>query len=213
MLCILTFFTQLSWELEAKALAKAEEKQRPLTADEKAELGARTRQAKNSNLTMAQLLPLWNQRLTSQEARALSTVEYRQSRSDHVIGGKAITEQQAVDYARAHAFERDSTISEKKLKETALRHGVGQVNVERIQQEVVRQKQAGAIIAAENDGQTLVTMREVLNEEKAMIDFARERRGFLIVDCFKVVFSQPLVSLFGWNFFDSAELVEFVKPR
>ena len=58
---------------------------------------------------------------------------------------------------------------ERKLYETAIRHGIGSVTPEEIQQEVKRQ---GGLL---KDGQ--VTTRAVLAEESRIIDFAREGKG------------------------------------
>ena len=163
-------FSRRTAEIEAAAQEKG-----IIDDKEKGELGARTRQAKNSDLTMAELQTLWNGRLTGEEKQAIFTVGNRNEPPDQTP--KDITAKQAVDYALAHSFERNSTLSEKRLMETALRYGVGRVSVERVKHEISDQKKQGTIISGSQNGQQYVTTRAVLNEEKQMIDFAREGRG------------------------------------
>ena len=78
-----------------------------------------------------------------------------------------------MEYATHHAFERKSVIDERRLIAEALKHGVGQATVE----QVTRQVEASDMIRAERHGRMMVTTREVLSEERRLVDFAREGRG------------------------------------
>ena len=66
-------------------------------------------------------------------------------------------------------FERKSVVDEKRLYETAIRHGIGSVTPEGVQEEAKRQ---GLLL---KDGEA--TTRQVLAEEGRVIGFARDGRG------------------------------------
>lgn len=151
------------WTEQIEKLAK----EKNITdAKAKDRLGAKTRENKQKNVSKAELLKEWDSRLTSQEKAALSQIKAHR-------GAEAVTARQAMDYALSHAFERSSVVGEKQLMASALRYGVGAVNVEEIKAECARSD----ILKRELDGRHLATTRNVLKEEKAMIDFAREGRG------------------------------------
>ena len=79
------------------------------------------------------------------------------------------TEKEAVRYAIGHLFERKSVVDERKVYETAIRHGIGSVTPEGVQAEARRQ---GLLVKGGE-----ATTREVLAEEGRVIAFAREGRG------------------------------------
>ena len=78
--------------------------------------------------------------------------------------------QAALAYAVAHLFERDSAVHEKELLAEALRHGAGRIFAEQVRQ-AVRRGEHG-ILSATIEGQPMVTTRQVLAEEKAMLAWA-----------------------------------------
>ena len=141
-------------------------------AESKAKLGATTRLGKTTE-TVDDLRSYYVSRLTHEERERLSHLEFQPS--------FVSSDEKAVAFAVGHVFERKSVEEEKKLYETALRHGVGSVTVEGLQAEAVRQ---GALL---KDGQ--VTTRAVLAEEARVIDFAREGHGTM----------RPLVAGWGKN--------------
>src|SRR5581483_3067110 len=101
---------------------EAEAKKRGITnAKVKDQLGAKTRGRKQKNIGMEELRQEWRARLTPDEWAALN---------DARNGGGAarapvIGDKQAMDYALAHSFERQSVVSERQLQAAALRYGVG----------------------------------------------------------------------------------------
>lgn len=135
-------------------------------AKAKDQLGARTREGKQKNVSRATLGQEWAAMLSPEESRALSQTKAHG-------GAKLVTARQAMDYALGHAFERASVIGEKQLMATALRYGVGSVTVEGVKAECARSD----ILKREMDGRQLTTTRHILKEEKAMIDFVRAGRG------------------------------------
>lgn len=128
--------------------------------ESKAKLGATTRLGKAKELA-DDLNGYYVSRLTDAEKQQLTQLRGQPSYQ--------CDEEKAVRFAIDHIFERQSVVEERKLYETAIRHGIGSVTPEEVQQEVKRQ---GGLF---KDGQ--VTTRAVLAEEGRIIDFAREGKG------------------------------------
>lgn len=125
-----------------------------------AKLGATTRLGK-VNETADDLNRYYVSRLTDKEKQQLASLEGRASRETSV--------QDATKFAIGHMFERNSVVDSKRLYEAALRHGIGSVSPEEVQEEAKRQ---GLIV---RDGEA--TTKVVLAEETRVIAFAREGRG------------------------------------
>lgn len=140
-----------------------------LSAAARSELGGLTREHKDGTLTWPQLQWAWRHRLTDAEAAALARLARDRTRGRPVTGG----EKDAATHALRHAFERASVVSDKELLAEALRHGLGRVTVEGVSRELT----ARPLIARDVDGRRLVTSREVLDEEKRVVAFARRGRG------------------------------------
>lgn len=176
--------TKKAWEIEAvpdsaikkfsRRTARIEEKASEMNisdAKAKGELGARTREKKKKNLTLDELRNEWCSRLLPEESAALRQVEAG-------IGGDRIMEDKqaagyAVNYAIDHLFERNSVVGERKILTEALRHSLGIASADA----VTREFQRRGLITGNRGGETLATTRAVLEEERNMIDFAREGRG------------------------------------
>jgi hypothetical protein len=136
-------------------------------AKAKGKLGAKTREKKNDvQQSMAELREEWSARLTEEEQDAICGAQRGQKTT-------SLDATQAMDYALSHCFERGSAIPEKKLLQTALSQGVGAASVDEIKGEIAREN----VIRRERLGQRWVTTREVLQEEIAMTDFARDGKG------------------------------------
>lgn len=137
----------------------------------KAALGARTRRRKAKELSYRELQEQWQARLTEDEGEGVKRVADR-------IGGDRIGEddrqaEEAARHAVDHCFERSSVVTERRLLTEAMKRAYGAASPESV---AARVKEVG-VMAAERDGQRWVTTSQVLEEEKAMIDFAREGRG------------------------------------
>src|SRR5579872_338775 len=145
-----------------------------LSDKEKARIGEKTRQPKGAaeRLTKGQLQEKWWARLTPEEEARLDRAVRREIAPPH----DASSPEEAMNHAVAHLFEASSTVSEKRLKEAALRHGVGSVSVEDINGLVKRD----GIYSRSVNGEEIVTTREVLQEEMDMLRIAREGRGTFI---------------------------------
>ncbi len=134
-------------------------------SDGKHAIGYHNREHKKSNLGMGDLREEWRSRLTPAEAEALKDAGRQK--------GRAVTAEQALQYAVDHSFERVSAISEKRLKAEALRYGVGSVMPE----DIDRLMEGQQFIKRRMNGQILVTTQPVLDAETKMLRFARNGHG------------------------------------
>lgn len=123
-------------------------------------LGATTRLGKAKELA-DDLNAYYVSRLTEKERGDLQNLEGKPSYESN--------DRDAMRFAIGHEFERKSVIEERKLYETAIRHGIGSVTPEGIEKEAHRQ---GVLWNGKQ-----VTTRDVLEEEQRIIEFAREGRG------------------------------------
>ncbi|QOJ14153.1 MAG: relaxase domain-containing protein [Planctomycetia bacterium] len=139
--------------------------------DAKGELGAKTRERKQKDLTLDELREQWTARLTPEELAALNGVKSR-------LGGEGIAEDDrlagdAMSRAVGHCFERASVVPERTVLAEALKRSVGAASPDTMNRTLGGQ----GLVFAERDGRRLVTTDAVLGEERRMIDFARSGRG------------------------------------
>jgi conjugative relaxase-like TrwC/TraI family protein len=151
-----------------ESLAKAKGIHDP---SEKSELGARTRERKQKNLSMDELRHEWRSRLSDDERTGIAAV-------GKAIGSKPIIieacgAENAAKVAAQHLFERKSVVPERTLQAEAIRRGIGVATVEEVERALAGQN----ILVGEREGRRFATTREVLTEEQRMLDFARDGRG------------------------------------
>jgi len=137
--------------------------------DRKAELGAETRERKNSTLSWETLRKEWNARLSDKELKVLAEVHRRERAFARPERG----ELRAVDHAIEHSFVREAVLPERKLVTEALKRGIGAVTVKGVTDEVL----ARPLIRSEVAGRNMVTTKEMLALESKLIGFARQGRG------------------------------------
>ena len=134
-------FSNRTKEIEAEA------QRRGITdPTRKSELGARTRKAKDTYLTVEDQRGMWWHRLTSEEQEALHRVSQGPDLKGHGLDDplreqaspERITAKQALDYAIAHTFQTTSVECSRRLMATALNYGVGHVSPEAIADELSR---------------------------------------------------------------------------
>jgi conjugative relaxase-like TrwC/TraI family protein len=138
--------------------------------DEKARLGAKTREKKGESQSLDSLRAEWKGRLTEDERKAIKDVLTRKQTPTE----PRITARGAVDHALRHGFERSSVVEDRRLLATALKRGYGAVLPEDAKQDFTGRHEV--IRRSYNDRQ-YATTREVLAEEAAAVSFAREGRG------------------------------------
>ena len=158
----------------SRRTAQIEEKAREMgveLAEAKDGLGAKTREHKQKDLAFSELQAMWRSWMSPQEKAVLASLESRlggdAEPADDTAAGRGLVH--AID----HSLERKSVVAERRLLATALRHSVGQATVEQVQ----RAFDASDLIRGDRQGQRMVTTREVLDEERRMIGFARDGRG------------------------------------
>jgi len=173
---VLKCFSRRTSEIEELAA------ERGITDPErKSELGAKTRKAKNKELPWDKLVEEWWSRLTPEEADALDAI----AENRRAVEPES-REQESVDHALAHCYERASVVSEKQLLAEALRFGLGSVTVKGIEKELGNR----LLIRREVEGRVMVTTPEILAEEQRIVAYAREGRG----KCRPLVgFDRPIV--------------------
>lgn len=176
--------TKKGWELEgidrhfiakfSRRTELIEEKAREMGIDDaetKSELGAKTRERKAKNLTFAELQDAWRSRMDDEERAALQKLEERLGGDAEPVDANASA--RAIEYAKSHVFERKSVVPQRQFLTEALWHSVGQASVEQVE----READQSSLITGTRNGQRMVTTREVLDEERRVIEFAREGRG------------------------------------
>lgn len=136
-----------------------------------AELAATTRESKLANMCMSELRAVWNERLTQEEQWLLHDV--RAGATPKTLGPTVSREHESMEWAKLHSFERHSVVPTKQLLAEALRHGVGDVTVQGVHDQLERQR----VIVQSCDGQSLATTPEMLVEERAMMAFAKSGVG------------------------------------
>jgi conjugative relaxase-like TrwC/TraI family protein len=176
--------TKRGWEIEGVSASTIEKFSRrtalieALAAEkgitnprEKSELGAKTRQRKQKDLTMDELRRVWRERLSDEERSGIAETAERLGSAPHKENLKAA--EHAAKLAVEHCFERKSVVPERTLLAEALKRSYGEVSVEATERAVSKQD----IILGEKDGRQFATTRTVLAEEQRMIDWARAGRG------------------------------------
>jgi conjugative relaxase-like TrwC/TraI family protein len=166
-------FSRPTLEKFSRRTAQIEEvaKEKGITsAEEKGRLGAKTREAKGEARSLNDLRTEWRGRFSADERQAFADVVGRRVRSKE----RPATAQDTVQHALKHGFERQSVVSEKRLIATALKRGYGSVGVDEVKRSFALES---ALIRRQKDQQNLVTTKEVLAEEAAVIGYARDGRG------------------------------------
>lgn len=176
--------TKKGWELGelpsgliakfSRRTAQIEEKAREMgleSVEAKAELGAKTRDRKQKNLTLPELQATWKSWMSAEELDALAALERKIGGDGEPADAMAAT--RAMDHALSHSFERKSVVPERQVLTTAIKQAYGKATVE----QVARAAQRSDLIVGERDGRRMATTREVLAEERRVVDFAKRGRG------------------------------------
>ncbi|MBS0264479.1 MAG: relaxase domain-containing protein [Planctomycetes bacterium] len=133
----------------------------------KDQLGAKSRLAKRDDVTLDDYRRYWESRMTPGE-----TKQVEDTIDDARLGRQPSPEPQAeaaMTYAIAHAFERESVVPLTTIEVAAMERSMGTALPEDIERQV---KEQGLLI---RDGKA--TTKDVLDEERKVIGFARGGRG------------------------------------
>ena len=176
--------TKKSWELAginrslvdkfSRRKAQVDAKARELgvvDAEEKSELVVKTRERKRKDLKLPELQDMWHERMTRDEREVLASLADK-------IGGAAAprngnASERAMEYAVSHAFERKSVRPERDVLAIALKQAVGQATVEQVLDRAARSN----LIIGDRNGRRMATTRDVLKEERRVIDYAKASQG------------------------------------
>jgi conjugative relaxase-like TrwC/TraI family protein len=157
-------FSRRTLQIEELAEAKGIE-----SPEEKAALGATSRERKAKHLSMGELRRLWEDRLDGGERQTLAAV-----RSNPALEKTSGVEvRKALAFACQHLFERHSVVAERQLAAEMLSVGLGRFSLTEAFEAIADSD----VIVQEVNGQRLATTRAVLAEEEQLIAFAREGRG------------------------------------
>ena len=133
--------------------------------------GPRRVSVRAKDLALPELQETWQGRMSAKEVDVLASLEQKLGGTTAPADGNASA--RALEYATSHVFERKSVVPERQLLATALWHSAGKSTVEEIQ----RQAETNDFIIGNRNDRRMVTTRSVLDEERHVIDFARNGRG------------------------------------
>ena len=155
----------------SKRTEQVEQKAKELgitTAKGKDGLAALTRERKQKQLTKPGLRERWNARVSAEERASIQN-----NPRNETPASQKISEMKAMDFAMQHCYERASIVTDKELLRHALRFGVGDVDVAKIKRQLLRDE----LIKETVDGRQWLTTKDVLAEEKRLIDFVADGKG------------------------------------
>ncbi|HEV2328841.1 MAG TPA: MobF family relaxase [Verrucomicrobiae bacterium] len=131
-------------------------------------LAALTRERKQKTLSKPELRELWGKRISADERAIIQNSLHNQ-----VSDAPKISEMKAMGFAMWHCYERASIVTDKELLRHALRFGMGDVGVAEIKRQLLRDE----LIKENVDGRQWLTTKDVLAEEKRLVDFVNDGRG------------------------------------
>lgn len=143
-------------------------------AKELAELGAKTRAKKQTGMSMDELRTKWKTQI--KEAK-LNDEKFNNNiiRSDKKILNldKEQTAEQCLEYALSHSLERMSVAPTRRIQQVALQHSIGTKSTtpESIQHHIHTEER---LIKIKDGFQELCTTKQVLQEERAMVQLAMD---------------------------------------
>lgn len=143
-------------------------------AKELDDLGARTRSKKQKGATMQELKEAWREQVGALEISKEEAA--KPVRHAPETPRENLTARECLDHALLHCFERASVVDERRILAEAFKHGLGSpaVTVEALEKLFQEESQ---IIHVTEHGRTKCTTREVLREEKRMVELARQGQG------------------------------------
>lgn len=151
-------------------------KEKGITSEKELDsLGARTRSKKQKGRSMAELKAEWKRQMRelseSDSAADNKAVRFAPLKVRVKADPKLI-----VDHALKHSFERASVMQDRRILGTAYRYALGNDKVSI--NDITRQfQQDNRIIKVSEHGRLVCTTREVLSEEKRMVELARKGQG------------------------------------
>lgn len=138
-------------------------------------LGAKTRSKKNKGLTVAQLKKEWRKQIASLDAVIDEDAPIRFATKQAL---ENLSPGQCIDHALDYRFERASVVHDRRILETSFRYAIGNPSV--TADEITKQFSKDRRILKVKDGtKVLCTTKEVLKQEKRMVELAMNGIGKL----------------------------------
>jgi conjugative relaxase-like TrwC/TraI family protein len=131
-------------------------------------LAALTRERKQKQFSKPELRELWDKRISADERATIQN-----NLRNQIFTAPKISEMKAMDFAMQHCYERASIVTDKELLRHALRFGMGDVDVAQTKRQLLRDD----LIKETVDGRQWLTTKDVLAEEKRLIDFVSDGKG------------------------------------
>lgn len=138
---------------------------------ELAALGAKTRARKNKELTLSQLKANWKQQILDHGLDKIHPEAI--IRKDKQRIGRWVTVEQSIAHSLQHNFARASVVPVKQVLREALRYSLGtpETKADDLKLSLSSNRE---VIAMDEGAQTMCTTREVLREEREMVELARQ---------------------------------------
>ncbi len=149
-------------EAEARLMAKLG---RPVSNNARAALAHSTRQRKVKNLSVDELRRVQRAQLSDAELQTLQGLVPREGAKPAKAPGMAAAE--AVEYARAHLFERKSVVTRHEFLQTALSCSYGTATLDEVQEALAARTD---FVAIEDE----LTTREALRQERRLVAIVNE---------------------------------------
>ena len=143
---------------------------RKLNDKELNELGARTRKSKNKKLTSKQLQEIWQSKLSPHDKIALNKAKLGIAKSKP----SSLTQNDCVDRAIEHSFERKSVEKESKVLAQALQNGIGELSPDAIKKSF---KEKGGLIREKVGSDIVMTTRKIQQEEAQLVQMAKQGKA------------------------------------
>ena len=151
-------------------------------AEDKAELGAKTRANKRTGYDKNDIRSEWTSRLTNEELHLIhhakkETNIFHRNEGDAIEKKKdQISPKEALDFALNHALERKSVVEEKELYTIGLKRGIGSITPEDFKKELSSRKDMLSK-KDEKSGERIYTTQKAIDEEKYLRDTTRKGKG------------------------------------
>lgn len=132
----------------------------------KGNLGAKIRDSKKSALPKEQQIAYWNHILPDDTRKVIDNIRNDDSGTPHISSSKALA------HALEHELQNESKVDEKRLLATAMRYGVGSVNIQTLRAEY---GEHDVLIDVEK-GRRIVTVKSIWEEEETTKNIVRNGR-------------------------------------
>lgn len=136
--------------------------------EEKAKLGATTRDSKRTAAPIEKQKEDWHNRLEPHEKNALKNLK------SFAVEKKKDAASESVEYSLAHNLERKSVSNDKEILATALKFSYGSASPKEVQQSLAVRTD---VITVKDKNRILLTTKDALKEEKNILETAQSFKG------------------------------------